>query len=256
MEKLICANVFVPLRTGPSHKSEQGSQILFGERYIILDQSVNWIKVRNEFDGYTGWLDVNHHLYFNNGEQDFSTDILVARAEFTDEKGHVLALEAGSEIYNFNKKENSFTIGKHKFNAAGKVNLGPVNEPIKKTALRFLNCPYLWGGRISGGMDCSGLSQLVYKLHGYRLPRDSFMQAEAGETISFIEEGKPGDLLFFDNDRGNITHVGLLLGKGYVIHSSGRVRIDRIDHEGIYLEGVNKYTHRLRTIKRVMMNDE
>ncbi|MGC9345126.1 MAG: C40 family peptidase, partial [Bacteroidales bacterium] len=210
-----------------------------------------WIKVRNEFDGYAGWLDGDHHLYFDNGEHDFPADILVAPTEFTDEKGHVLALEAGSEIYNFNKEENSFTIGKHKFNAAGKVTLGPVNEAIKKTALRFLSCPYLWGGRTSGGIDCSGLTQLVYKLHGYRLPRDSFMQAQAGETISFIEEGKSGDLLFFDNDRGNITHVGLLLEKGYVIHSSGRVRIDRIDHEGIYVERSNRYTHKLRIIKRL-----
>ncbi|MEA1886626.1 MAG: C40 family peptidase [Bacteroidota bacterium] len=256
MKKLICANVFAPLRIGPSHKSEQGSQILFGEKYTILDRSAKWIKVSNEFDGYAGWLDGDHHLYFATEEHDFPTDILAARTEFTDDNGHVLVLEAGSEIYNINKEKISFTIGKAKFTARSKVTLCPVNEPVSETALRFLNCPYLWGGRISGGMDCSGLTQLVYKLHGYSLPRDSFMQAEVGETISFIEEGKAGDLLFFDDDRGNITHVGLLLNRGYVIHCSGKVRIDRIDHQGIYAEETNRYTHRLRTIKRVNINYE
>jgi len=81
------------------------------------------------------------------------------------------------------------------------------------------------------------------------------MQAEAGNTVSFIDEAQEGDLLFFDNDQGNITHVGLVLGKGYVIHCSGKVRIDRIDHQGIYNESLNRYTHRLRTIKRLKTED-
>jgi len=256
MDKLICANIFVPLRTGPSHKSEQGSQILFGEKYTVLDRSVNWIWIRNEFDGYEGWLDDDHHLYYESGQDDSSPGILASRTEFTDGHGHALVLEAGSEIYNFNRKENSFTIGKSTFIASDKVILCPVNETVSQTAIKFRNCPYLWGGRTSGGMDCSGLTQLVYKLHGYTLSRNSFKQAEIGETVSFLEEARAGDLLFFDNERGSITHVGLLLDKGYVIHCSGKVRIDRIDHQGIYVESSNRYTHRLRTIKRIEVRDK
>jgi len=254
MDKLICANVFVPLRTGPSHRSEQGSQLLFGEKYILLDRSAGWIKVRNEFDGYEGWLDTDHHLYLENREGDRS-EILAIRTVFYDSKGDSLVIEAGSEIYNYNKAGNSFKISDSKFTARSEVILGPVNESVGRTALRFLNCPYLWGGRTSSGMDCSGLTQTVYKIHGYKLPRDSFMQAEAGNTVSFIDEAQEGDLLFFDNDQGNITHVGLVLGKGYVIHCSGKVRIDRIDHQGIYNESLNRYTHRLRTIKRLKIED-
>jgi len=255
MEKLICANVFVPIRIGPSHKSEQGSQILFGEKYTLLDRSVNWIKIRNEFDGYEGWIDGDHHLYFKSGQDDSSSVTLAFKKEFTDTKGHSLPLEAGSEIYNFNPERQSFTIGNTTFSSSDKVILCPVNETVSQTAMRFLNCPYLWGGRISGGMDCSGLSQLVYKLHGYSLPRDSFKQAEKGETISFLDEAKAGDLLFFDNKTGNIVHVGLLLEKGHVIHCSGKVRIDRIDHQGIYIEESGLYTHSLRIIKRLRTED-
>jgi len=255
MEKLICANVFVPLRIGPSHKSEQGSQILFGEKYTILDRSVKWIKIRNEFDGYEGWIDDDHHLYLESGQDHSKSDILAIKNEFKNIEEHSIVLEAGSEIYNFNREKQTFTIGDSTYSSTDKVILCPLNETVSQTAMRFLNCPYLWGGRISGGMDCSGLSQLVYKLHGYSLPRDSFKQAEIGKTISFLDEAKAGDLLFFDNKAGNITHVGLLLEKGYVIHCSGKVRIDRIDHQGIYIEESGRYTHNLRTIKRVMIND-
>ncbi len=254
MDKLICANVYVPLRINPSHKSEQGSQILFGEKYSIIDRSLNWMKIRNDFDGYEGWMDGDHHLYFVERKND-KVDILASRTVFTADNGTPVKLEAGSAIYNFNKTENSFKIGNSKLTCHDKVILSPVNEPVSQTARRFMNCPYLWGGRTSGGMDCSGLTQIVYKLHGYKLPRDSFNQADVGDPVSFLEEAEEGDLLFFDNDKGNITHVGLFLGNGSVIHCSGKVRIDRIDHQGIYAEESNRYTHRLRTIKRIIIND-
>lgn len=256
MKNMICANVYVPLRVGPSHKNEQGSQIIFGEKYSVLDRLANWIRIRNEFDGYEGWLDANHHQYFLSGEDNTSPDILACRTEFLDNQGYSIVLEPGSEIYNFKRDKHSFDMGESKYISTGKVVLCPLNETVSQTAMQFLNCPYLWGGRTSGGLDCSGLTQLVYKLHGYSIPRDSFKQAEIGETISFLEEAKPGDLVFFDNKTGDITHVGILMEKGHVIHCSGKVRIDRIDHQGIYIEASGRYTHNLRTIKRVMMNDE
>ena len=254
MAKLICANVFVPLRINPSHKSEQGSQILFGEKYIIIDRSVNWVKIRNDFDGYEGWMDGDHHLYFEDEEND-KVDILATRTVFITDNGMPINLEAGSVIYNFNKTENSFSIGNSRFTCKSEVILIPMNESVSQTAQRFLNCPYLWGGRTSGGMDCSGLTQLVYKLHGYNLPRDSFMQADVGVPVSFLEEANEGDLLFFDDDKGNITHVGLFMGSRSMIHCSGKVRIDRIDHQGIYIQESGRYTHRLRIIKRLKIED-
>ncbi|MGM0666707.1 MAG: NlpC/P60 family protein [Bacteroidota bacterium] len=254
MQNPVCANVFVPLRMGPSHRSEQGSQILFGEKYSLIERSLNWLKIRNEFDGYEGWMDADHHLYFEAGDGDMAK-ILSERTVFTDYDGEKISLEAGSEIYNYREEENTFVINGKQYKATGRVNLCPVDESVEQTARRFLNCPYLWGGRTEGGMDCSGLTQLVYKIHGHSLPRDSFKQAEQGKTVSFIEEALEGDLVFFDNERGNITHVGLILEKGYVIHCSGKVRIDRIDHQGIYLEESKRYTHRLRTIKRLINED-
>ena len=118
--------------------------------------------------------------------------------------------------------------------------------------MKFINSPYLWGGRIPSGVYCSGFTQLVYKIHGIPIPRDSGVQAEVGKNIDFIDDAKPGDLVFFDNERGRISHVGMIISRGLVIHASGRVRIDSIDHQGIYKIEKGGYSHHLMTIKRIV----
>jgi cell wall-associated NlpC family hydrolase len=85
------------------------------------------------------------------------------------------------------------------------------------------------------------------------IPRESWQQAEKGNNIDFIDQAEPGDLVFFDNDRGKISHVGMILSRGLVIHASaGRVRIDSIDHQGIFKPEINGYSHKLRTIRRIL----
>ena len=116
----------------------------------------------------------------------------------------------------------------------------------------FLNAPYLWGGKTPFGVDCSGFTQMVYKLNGYKLMRDASQQSKQGEALSFIEESEPGDLAFFDNEEGNIIHVGIIMDDNYIIHASGKVRIDRLDHLGIYNAEINKHTHKLRVIKKII----
>ena len=117
------------------------------------------------------------------------------------------------------------------------------------TAFLYLNTPYLWGGRTPFGIDCSGFTQMVYKLNGFKLERDASQQALQGEPLSFIEESEAGDLAFFDNDEGVITHVGIIMEDNYIIHSSGKVRIDRVDHLGIFNPDTQRHTHKLRVIK-------
>ena len=123
---------------------------------------------------------------------------------------------------------------------------------MEETAQFYLNAPYLWGGRTFFGIDCSGFSQLVYKHLGVKIKRDAAQQAEEGRVVDFLQEAVPGDLAFFDNEHGKVTHVGIILDDLDIIHASGRVKVDRIDEQGIFCLDSQKYTHKLRIIRRII----
>lgn len=253
MEYFICENVFVPLRSGPSHKSEMLSQVLFGEKYQVKDYSGSWMKIETIYDSYSGWIDMDH-LQHSGSESNEPGNILNRSLLCYREDGGKLVLEPGSEIHepDFSRKE--FRIGKTVYRTSDDFNNSYIfaTGSLADTAIKFLNSPYIWGGRIPSGIDCSGLTQLVYKIHGLSLSRDSWKQSEQGETVSFINEARPGDLVFFDNESGCITHVGMIISNGLVIHASGRVRIDTIDHQGIFKNEKKGYSHKLRIIKRII----
>jgi gamma-D-glutamyl-L-lysine dipeptidyl-peptidase len=253
MEKFICENVFVPLRSGPTHKSEMLSQILFGEKYRVTDFSGSWMKIETLFDRYSGWID-QHHLQHTADDSDIRGSILNRSLLCYRNDSTKMVLEAGCEIFNPDFKNGLFTGGNNTYTTSKEFSSRYISsdESITDTAMKFINSPYLWGGRVPSGIDCSGFSQLLYKIHGIAIARDSWQQAEEGKPVDFINDAQPGDLVFFDNERGRITHVGMILSQGLVIHASGRVRIDSIDHQGIFKKEINGYSHKLRMIRRIV----
>jgi cell wall-associated NlpC family hydrolase len=116
----------------------------------------------------------------------------------------------------------------------------------------YLNTPFLWGGKSPFGIDAAGFTQIVYKLCGYQLLRTPKEQSTQGEVLSFIEESEPGDLAFFDDEFGEIIHVGIVLNDYHIIHAHGKVRIDTLDHSGIFNTDLQKHTHKLRVLKKVI----
>ena len=146
---------------------------------------------------------------------------------------------------------NAQPLRSHTFDGETLVGQKQKNNLIE-TALLYLNTPYLWGGKTPFGIDCSGFTQMVYRLNGFQLLRDASQQATQGDALSFIEESSPGDLAFFDNNEGDIINVGIIMENHHIIHAHGKVRIDRIDHSGIYNVDTNTHSHKLRVIKSIV----
>lgn len=252
----ICNLSIVSLHKEASHVSEMVSQVLFGEHFKVLEKRKKWSKIRLQFDSYEGYIDnkqyeeISEEAYNN-----LTTNNTVLSGELidyiTDEKGGLSTICLGSNLPNFSNK--SITINNKTFNYEGSIiNKKLDKDYLLKTAYMFLNSPFLWGGKTPFGLDCSGFTQMVYKLCGYNLLREAKQQATLGEVLSFIEESEPGDLAFFDDNEGIITHVGIIMKDNYIIHVDGKVRIDRIDHTGIYNVDSHRHTHKLRVIKKII----
>ena len=269
MEFGICLQSAVALRAEPSHKSEMVNQVLFGELFHITAIEKEWLYVRLAYDNYEGWI--HHSQSFHLGEEEFirlinadtpaSLDLVQLLTNETRQS--VTPILIGSSLPGILNQK--FRIGDEEFEYDGMIaeadvdgyKLSPperlkAKQAIVDDAMLYLNAPYLWGGRTPFGIDCSGLTQMVLKLKKIKLLRDAAQQATHGETLNFISETEPGDLVFFDNEDGKIVHVGLMIDKSHIIHASGKVRIDPVDHEGIYNLEEEKYTHRLRVIKRIV----
>lgn len=250
----ICNLAIIPLRFEPSDKSEIVSQVLFGEHFEILEQLKQWSKIKLQYDDYEGWVDSKQYQTISESEYNqLSDDVIVLNADLleyiTSPNNLLLPIPLASSLSFLNHSNINIS----NFNFEGtKISGIKTKDCILNTAFMYLNAPYLWGGKTPFGIDCSGFTQMVYKLNGYKLLRDASQQSKQGEALSFIEESEPGDLAFFDNEEGNIIHVGIIMNDNYIIHASGKVRIDRLDHLGIYNAEVNKHTHKLRVIKKII----
>ena len=250
----ICNLSIVPLRVEPNDRSEIVSQVLFGEHFEVIEVWNQWIKIRLHYDAYEGWIDSKQQQPINEEQfQHLSKEVIILSADLVEyvsgANNTLIPVTLGASLSFLNNTD----INTEGFEFEGLRTSGIKSKSdIIKTAYMYLNSPYLWGGKTPFGIDCSGFTQMVYKLNGYPLLRDASQQATQGEVLSFIEESEPGDLAFFDNEEGKIIHVGIILENNYIIHASGKVRIDRLDHLGIYNAEANRHTHRLRVIKKLI----
>ncbi|ARV08443.1 hydrolase Nlp/P60 [Winogradskyella sp. PC-19] len=249
MQYGICNLGIVPMRFEPSDKSELVSQVLYGESFKVLEKRKKWSRIRISYDKYEAWIDnkqykeiteAEYKLLFNT-QPLLSTDLL---EYISDTNNSIFTIPLGSTL-------NGLDILGHSFDGNTQSLINDKAELIK-TAFSYLNAPYLWGGKTPFGIDCSGFTQMVYRINGHNLKRDASQQATQGEALSFIEESEPGDLAFFDNAEGDIIHVGIIMEDNYIIHAHGKVRIDRLDHSGIYNVETNTHTHKLRVIKKII----
>ena len=243
----------IPQRSEANDKAEMTNQILFGEHFKVLEIRKKWSKIRLSHDSYEGWI--CNKQWQEISEEDYKQldkDVATITTDILDTitKEYQQPIVIGSVLPFY--KSGHALINEEMYKFDGLSTQGYVDKnKLRQNALIFLNAPYLWGGRSQLGIDCSGLTQIVYRLQGIDLPRDAYQQAKVGTTLSFIEESEVGDLAFFDDKEGKVIHVGIILEDNHIIHASGKVRIDRIDQQGIFNTEIGKHTHKLRLIKSI-----
>lgn len=244
----ICNLSIIPVRDEPSDKSEMVTQLLFGDAYEVIEEAEKWLKVKIEYDNYEGWIDKIQFFSIDSDYYDkykiqnhpiltkYSTLIYKGNMFYPVLMGSVLPFYDGEFI---KLNNDSFLV-----DGMVSQNLG-----IKDTAFLYYNSPYLWGGKTPYGIDCSGFTQQVYRMNNIKIMRDASQQIMQGELVEFGNHGV-GDLAFFHNAKGSITHVGIMLEDNKIIHAHGRVRVDVLDEKGIYNLDRKEYSHQFDSIKR------
>jgi len=264
----ICSISIVPMRATPAHRSEMVNQLLFGEIYTVLEKEQGWHRIRLEHDGYEGWIHELQSTLIDDQEyerlvESYSPCTLdIVQMVVNEDRKTAFPLVIGSTLPGI--EEVHFQIAGETYRYEGQISdasevedadteedLMDVKHNLMTEAMSYRHAPYLWGGRSPMGIDCSGLTQMIFRLKNVSLPRDAAQQAGSGETVNLLEEARPADLAFFDDEEGRIIHVGILVDRNHILHASGQVRVDMIDHQGIYHEKDGKYTHKLRLIKRI-----
>ncbi len=247
----------IPMRSAANERSELINQLVFGDYFELIQTHGKWLKVKSIEDNYEGWIDRQMAGPITEEDIPDLNDLHVIQpvlCELKDEQNQIMRIVAGSRIPQpdlqggFRLRNKQYTFMHSDF-----ADFLTPKSHITETAKQFLNSPYLWGGKSILGIDCSGFIQIIFRMHGHSLPRDASQQVDFGETICFRHDAQAGDLAFFQNNKGKIVHVGLILNQEHIIHASGKVRIDKMDHSGIYNNEIKQYTHELSVIKRISL---
>ncbi len=253
----VCRLSIVTVRREPDVKSEPVTQLLFGDHYQVVESSKDqrWLHIVIHVDDSSGWIDrLQHHSISPEYHEqiglanfkittDVASTILYKKSQLNIVMGSVVPI-SGSELF---KMEEQFA-----FNGEAKT-LGQRRdfEFVKSVAHKYLNAPYLPGGKSPFGIDADGFTQMVFRISGYSLPRPAALQCGSGRPVASFDELQPGDLVYFEAKDAPL-HVGIALDDEKIIHCHGRVRVDYLMEDGILAMESKVYTHTFSGIRRIL----
>jgi gamma-D-glutamyl-L-lysine dipeptidyl-peptidase len=248
-----CRLSLVPVRRHGDLLSEITTQVLLGEWVEMLEEGRAFCRVRLLRDGYEGWIDRRQFTRWLDTAGDAAVHFSDDHCGAAEGAQCRMALPLGTPLPGF--ADGKIQLAGETWAWAGRVRTvppGPVDRAaLTATAQRYLHTPYLWGGRTVFGIDCSGLTQSAYAVHGVQLLRDARQQITQGTEIT-AEEALPGDLVFFASAALGVHHVGMVLAQGAVIHASSMVREDDLVAEGIRHRETGEITHPVHSFRRVL----
>lgn len=241
----------LPLRSAADEAAEQMTQILFGELFYVVEQIDRWSRIRNVADNYEGWVDSKMITRLDQLE---FTRLLHAPVYYVSEPlanasvhQEQILLPMGAFLRGYDVLNEEFVVNGISFNIPKEQTcVAPADKCVDllmKLAYRFMNAPYLWGGKSILGLDCSGLTQIACRLAGVIIPRDARQQIQHGQVIVSLQDAHKGDLLFFATADQKVKHVGIFVEQGKILHASGYVHIDDLDDQGNILSKITTYSH-------------
>lgn len=274
--RAISLHSVVPVRAKGAETAEMTTQMLFAETCDILMHRANWTKIRLHQDGQEGWVDtkmiatLSDEEYATLAHQNYALVKLPMAYALSVNNGQTIPLSAGTRLYGYKRPTTGQGFGEFSLlgvtfrieaSMVAETKLELNQENLLGTVRFFLNIPYLWGGKNAMGLDCSGFSQTIMALFGQHLRRNASEQAEQGTTVSCLKKAQAGDLVFFshhsdEGKAGRISHVGILIDSERVVHCSGRVKVEKIDTNGIYSSEYGRYTHQLHSIRRILNSEK
>jgi len=233
-----CSLGFIPMRESASNKSQQISQLLYGEDYKVLHSDKDWHFIESIYDGYQGWIFTRIHFSKVNNHKLNRLNQNMSPNDF--------------ELLEFHPLRLAVTKKSIPYGSIVKISEGNTTKPeLIRTAESYLGTPYLWGGRSEFGIDCSGLTQIVFAQMGIHLLRDAYQQATQGQEVIGIENAQIGDLIFFtETSAESISHVGIYYGHNQIIHASDVVRINHLNENGIYNVEISQVVLKIAKITR------
>lgn len=209
---------YTSLKRDPLPDSPQGSVLLFGEVFDVYQQSGGWAWGQNQSDGYVGFVasgDLREEIYPADHRVRALRSFFYSEADLKSPALGVLSLNSPVQVVDEQGKFAAVRGAGWVFKGH-LVSEGCFESDYVVLAERFVGTPYLWGGRTSIGIDCSGLVQMALAACGWKAPRDSDMQSEElGKAVAVGQEPlRRGDLVFFPG------HVGIMVDEHRLLNAT------------------------------------